>query len=165
MQWFRWQDSPRSVVVFSDSDWAGCRATRKSTSGGGAVLGSHLVKSWARNQATVATSSGEAELYAAIKGSSELLGVQSLAADFGRKITAELKVDAKATIGMLNRRGLGKLRHVEVGHLWIQNAVKDGRIKVSKVLGTENVADLMTKYLDANNIRRYMATMGFEFVK
>lgn len=42
---------------------------------------------------------------------------------------------------------------------------KDGRVKVSKVLGTENVADLMTKYLDANSIRRYMATMGFEFVK
>ena len=63
------------------------------------------------------TSSGEAELYAAVKAVAELLGIQSLAEDFGQKMSAELLVDAKATIGMVSRSGLGKLRHVEVGHL------------------------------------------------
>ena len=73
----------------------------------------------------------------------------------------ELRVDAKATIGILHRQGLGRLRHVEVGHLWIQQAVKSGRIEVRKVLGTENIADLMTKYLDFNTNSKHIEKMGF----
>ena len=124
-----------------------------------------MIKTWARNQAIIATSSGEAELYAAVKGAAELLRAQSLMADFGTSLPVELRVDAKATIGMVHRQGLGKMRHVEVGHLWIQDAVKTGRIKVRKVLGTENIADIFTKYLDQQTIRKHMLTMGFEYVK
>ena len=102
-------------------------------------------------------------MYAAVKASSELLGIQSLARDFGREVSAELWIDAKATIGMISRSGLGKLRHVDVGHLWIQEAVKSKRIGLQKVLGTENVADLMTKYLDKTTIDRHLGKMGFEF--
>ena len=64
---------------------------------------------------------------------------------------------------MISRSGLGRLRHVDVGHLWIQDAVKSKRIGVQKVLGTQNVADLMTKYLDKSTIDRHMDKMGFEF--
>ena len=161
-QWFERQDKPTAITCFTDSDWAGCRRTRKSSSGGGLRLGCHTVKTWARTQATIATSSGEAELYAAVKGASEMLGVQSLARDFGRDLGAELRVDAKATIGMVHRSGLGKLRHVEAGHLWIQQAVRTKRITVKKVLGTENVADLMTKYLDTKTIAKHMECMRFK---
>ena len=108
-------------------------------------MGAHLMKSWSRTQATISTSSGEAELYAAVKGAAELLGLRSLAKDFGRILEAKLRVDAKATIGMVHRSGLGKMRHVEVGHLWIQQAVRTKQITVKKVLGTDNIADLLTK--------------------
>jgi hypothetical protein len=161
-QWFRWQERPKEVVCFTDSDWAGCKRTRKSTSGGGIRWGSHLLKSWSRTQTPLATSSGEAELYAAVKGGAELLGMQSLAHDLGACVAALLKVDAKATIGMVHRTGLGKLRHVEVGNLWIQNAVKDGRIRVDKVLGSENIADLMTKHLDKTTMNGLMARLPFD---
>ena len=70
-------------------------------------------------------------------------------------MSAELRVVAKATIGMLHRQGLGKMRHVEVGHLWIQQAVRTGRIILKKVFGTENIADLMTKYLDFGRIAKH----------
>ena len=36
---FCWQDEGQSVCVFTDSDWAGCRRTRKSSSGGLLMLG------------------------------------------------------------------------------------------------------------------------------
>ena len=125
-------------------------------------MGSHLLKSWSRTQTPLATSSGEAELYAAVKGGAELLGMQSLAADMGAIVGARLKVDAKATIGMVHQTGLGKLRHVEVSNLWIQNAVKEGRIHVDKVLGSENIADLMTKHLDRTTMDGLMARLPFE---
>jgi hypothetical protein len=164
VQCFEWQDRPTRITCFADSDWAGCRETRKSTSGGGVVVGSHTLKTWSRTQSTVAISSGEAELYAAVKGAAELLGLQSLARDLGFQMGAELRVDARATIGMVHRQGLGKMRHIVVGHLWIQDAVKLGRIKVSKVLGADNIADTFAKYLDQSTIRRHLEEMRFEFV-
>ena len=47
--------------VYSDTDWAGCPRTRKSTTGGCLMLGSHVIKSWSSTQASLALSSGEAE--------------------------------------------------------------------------------------------------------
>ena len=127
-------------------------------------MGAHLMKSWSRTQATISTSSGEAELYAAVKGAAELLGLRSLAKDFGRILEAKLRVDAKATIGMVHRSGLGKKRHVEAGHLWIQQAVRSKQITVKKVLGTGNIADLLTKCLSGEIIAKHMREMNFEIV-
>ena len=45
------------------------------------------------------------------------------------------------------REGVGRVRHVEVGELWIQDAVKQKRLTVQKVLGEENPADILTKYV------------------
>ena len=41
---YNWQEA--TLNGYSDSDWAGCRRTAKSTSGGALCVGSHLVKSW-----------------------------------------------------------------------------------------------------------------------
>ncbi len=49
---YRWQ-KVQSVEVFTDTDWAGCPRTRKSTSGGCVLLGSHTVKSWSSTQTSV----------------------------------------------------------------------------------------------------------------
>ena len=67
---------PQEVIdVYVDANWAGCRRTRKSTSGGCAMLGKHCIKAWSKNQSIIAKSSGESELYGVIKGSSEALGL------------------------------------------------------------------------------------------
>jgi hypothetical protein len=44
--------------VYTDTDWAGCPRTRKSTSGGCLLLGNHLLKCWSSTQASIALSSG-----------------------------------------------------------------------------------------------------------
>ena len=62
VQVFVWQDDPGELTTFVDSDWAGDRITRKSTSGGMVFRGHHLIKSWSSNQQIVALSGGEAEL-------------------------------------------------------------------------------------------------------
>ena len=56
-----------SINVYSDADWAGCLRTRKSTSGGCIMLGSHLTKAWSATQASLALSSGEAEFYGLVR--------------------------------------------------------------------------------------------------
>ena len=56
---FGYQEAPTKIVIWTDSDWAGCLRTRKSTSGGVAMLGHHMVKSWSSTQRDRALSSGE----------------------------------------------------------------------------------------------------------
>ena len=48
------QKMPVSLEVFSDSDWAGNTRTRKSTSGGVLMFGSHVLTHWCKTQATIA---------------------------------------------------------------------------------------------------------------
>ena len=77
------RQSVTSLDVYTDTDWAGCTKTRKSTSGGCVMIGSHLVKHWASTQKVLALSSGEAEFYGIVRASGMGLGFQSLLRDFG----------------------------------------------------------------------------------
>ncbi len=76
---FGWQAAPEYLDVYSDSDWAGCVRTRRSTTGGALMRGGHVLKTWCTAQATVALSSAEAELVAAVRGAAEGLASQALA--------------------------------------------------------------------------------------
>ena len=57
--------------MYTDSDWAGCQRTRRSTTGCAVMCGSCLVAYWSRTQVSVALSSAEAELNAAVKAACE----------------------------------------------------------------------------------------------
>ena len=59
---YKWQDPQNKFDVFSDSDWAGCVKTRRSTSGGALMHGSHMIHHWASTQSVVALSSAEAAI-------------------------------------------------------------------------------------------------------
>ena len=120
---FEWQDKPTSLTVYSDSNWAGCRETRKSTSGACFMFGKHLIKAYARTQSDIALSSAKAELYAIVTAASEAIGLKTMARDYGEEVTPYLHVDATVAIGIPQRKGLGKLRHLDTQALWIQDAV------------------------------------------
>eukprot|EP00973_Karenia_brevis_P019381 2657783-Karenia_brevis.AAC.1 len=61
---YQWQGKEKVIDGYSDSDWAGCRVTAKSTSGGMISIGGHYIKGWSRTQDSTALSSAEAELVA-----------------------------------------------------------------------------------------------------
>ena len=124
------------------------------------MIGSHLIKSWSATQTTVALSSGEAELSGLVKGAAQAIGLQSVALDLGYKWSILLRSDATAAIGMCRRRGLGKVRHLAVADLWIQDKVKCKELALEKVLGIENPADLLTKYLDGPAQDGHVARIG-----
>jgi len=160
-----WQQPCKVATTFVDSDWAGCKTTCRSTSGGAVMLGSHTVIAWSQTQGVVALSSGEAELYALTKGAANTLGVLSLAMDFGMSLDARIYSDASAAIGMVNRTGAGKLRHVRVQYLWLQDKVRTGELKVAKVAGEDNPADLLTKHVNAATLRKHTWELGFEVLQ
>ena len=112
-------------------------------------FGGVAVRGWSSNQSVIALSSGEAEYYAALKEASSALGFQSMLRDLGMSGSITLFTDSSAARGIIHRAGLGKLRHLETGYLWLQAAVKAKKLQVRKVLGTENPADLLTKHLSS----------------
>ena len=163
VQKFEAQDMPKKLVACSDTDHAGCLKTRKSTSSSMVFFGKHLVKNSASTQAVIALSSGESEFYGAVKTASTGLGMIHLVKDMGVDIqeALDLKLDATAGIGVAQRRGAGRIRHIATPTLWLQKAVSEGKVKVSKVAGKENPADLGTKYLGRQEIEKIWKQCGF----
>ena len=89
-----------------------------------------MIKHWSSTQATIALSSGEAEYASLVKGAGQLIGARSLMHDFGVfNVPLELHCDSAAAIGIASRSGLGKLRHLEVHLLWVQEHVRNGTFK------------------------------------
>ena len=71
------------MTTFTDSDWAGCKETRKLSSAGVIMLGDHASKAHTRQQKIIARSSTEAELYAAAMAASESKEIVLLSRDPG----------------------------------------------------------------------------------
>ena len=131
--------------MFSDSDWAGERVSRKSTTGGIVAWGGGVIKTWSSRQSVIARSSGEAEYYSLGKGLSEGMGIRSVAADLGWKVSITCNLDSSAAKAMASRIGLGKTRHIEVLYLWVQDVVKNLWVKLKKIPGEINPSDILTK--------------------
>ena len=127
------------------------------------MVGSHLIKCWAKTQATIAKSSAESELYGIVRASCEALGFVSLAEDMGVEMKTRLHMDATAAQGIIDRQGLSKVRHLDVNLLWLQEQLARDTVPLLKVPGPENNADLMTKHLQEGMIRRHVTRMSLEF--
>ena len=123
--------------------------------------GSHCIKSWSTNQSVIAIISGEAEFYALVKGSSELLGMLSIGVDLSRSLTGHLHSDSSAAIGMSHRRGLGKVKHLHTQFLWVQERVRSGDFVVHKERTDRNRADLMTKNLARPSMDKFVTMIGY----
>ena len=91
------------------------------------MKGGHCLKVWTKEQQVVSLSSAERELYVAVKTASEVLGIQSVARDLSVSCRLNLHLDASATMCLVNRRGLGKAKHVDMQNLWILEASSSGR--------------------------------------
>ena len=159
---YNFQPMPKSMMVYVDTDFAGCKETRRSTSGGTIMLGSGCVKHWSKTQSTISLSSGEAELHGICQGAAQALGMQSILKDMGWDLPIEMFSDATAAIGIARRKGLGKIRHLDVSDLWIQDKIRTKQISLQKVLGTENMADVLTKYVDRKIMQGAISKMGLE---
>ena len=130
--------------------------------------GGHCIRTWGSTQGTVAFSSAEAELYAMVTAVLKAKWLVTVSREMGFEVERSkivLGTDSEAAKSFVSRRGLGKMRHIEVRDLWLQKEVLKGNVKVEKIPGTENPADLMTKYLGTQDIRRRLKGMNLELAE
>ena len=89
--------------------------------------------------------------------------MQSILADLGHQVDLVLASDATAAIGMVRRQGLGRVRHLAVADLWVQQRVRLGHLQVEKVAGKGNPADAFTKVLSRDHMVYLLAKLGYVF--
>ena len=121
------------------------------------MIGEHLIKSWSTTQAGIALSSAEAELVAMTKAIAETMGIGNMVKDLGHDMKGVVYADSSAALAIADRKGSGKLRHINIRLLWIQEQRRKEVIETRKVKGEINPADLLTKYLlgpRAEDLRR-----------
>ena len=114
---------------------------------------------WAPTQNHVTLSPAEAELIAPVKCTQGRMGIQSMMRDWGQESATTLYANSSAALAIAKRKGAGKLRHINVSALWIQDVQDREGTVFHKIDGTMNPADLMTKYLARDKIDGCLATI------
>ncbi|CAK0815286.1 unnamed protein product, partial [Prorocentrum cordatum] len=133
------------LQLFADADFATCKGTRRAMTCGITMLDGVHFAAFARRQGVQSTSSGEAEFYGATSVVMDGQLVKNMLEWLGDKVTWELGIDSSAAKAMINREGVGKVKHLDVRALWIQQERKVHGLITKKESGTKNVADLGTK--------------------
>eukprot|EP00435_Cladocopium_sp_Y103_P015181 s2139_g3.t1 len=122
-------------------------------------LGSHLLDTSCGKQSTVALSSGEAEYYAITRGSAAAIVVQNILAEMNRRYGLACLTDSSAAKGISHRRGVGKVKQLELRELWGQDKVDKGELEVRKIGTDKNWSDIGTKALDGYRITQLVQMM------
>ena len=161
---FRWQPVPDKLQVLTDSDWGGCRQSRRSTSGTVVRVGSHLISFACKLQKAVALSSGEAELCAQVSGISDGLGIQMVMKDFGFHCGLVSCCDSSAARGALTRAGVGRMKHLTIKHLWVQGYVDRKELEIEWIPRARNPSDLLTHKAGRAEFEKHLRALGCSFV-
>ena len=139
--------------LYTDTDFATCPETRRAMTCGVTRVDDMPFAGFARRQGVQTTSSGEAEFYGAASVVMDGRIVKHALEWLGYKVEYTLYLDSSAAKAMINREGVGKLKHMDVRALWLQAERRDFGLRVAKVAGEKNVADLGTK---AHPERRFL---------
>ena len=158
--------SQKSLIeICSDSDWAADRETRQSVSCGAIFVNGNMIHFQSKRQRSISLSSCESETIAAVSIMSKGIFIQKLIGRLtGIEPEVRLYIDSSSSRQLISRKGLGKARHLDVNLLWIQ---KMKNVLVKAIKGTENPADLGTKALSKDKIKKYMKALGYrgEFIE
>lgn len=95
----------------------------------------------------VATSSGEAEVYAASDAAKLGLHLKHMCEELGIPVEEKVKIhiDAGAAMGFINNTAaIGRMKHIDLRAAWI-GTLRDKSIEFIRIPGEDNRADFYTK--------------------
>ena len=156
---------PLDIVANTDSDWAGCHSTRKSTTGFAIQVLGTTVHFGSRTQATVALSSAESEFYAIGTATTEALFLKNFLQEIlgNRKINIKVGTDSSSGKRMATRTGLSRrAKHIDLRFMFIQQLVHAGAVTLLKIPTALNIADILTKYVTKDVLSKHLYNIGMQ---
>jgi hypothetical protein len=155
-------DAPEDrILVYSDASW-GSEAGRKSISGGIVAWRGVPLSFWSRTQAIIAQSTAEAELLALSLAVNESRLAQSLLRELGFEVIPRLYCDSTAAVALTARTGPGRIKHIDIRHLALQQQRLEGELEVLHAPGATNVADILTKTLPRPRLQDLSGRIGLQ---
>jgi hypothetical protein len=145
-----------------DADWAGCKESRRSTTGWVFRLnGSPIVWS-SRRQATVAASTVEAEYVAVSEAAREAMWLRGLLEELGsRQPPTRLWCDNQGSISLSKKPSTHqRTKHIDIKHHLIRELVERGVIELEYVATSLQDADILTKPLTGPRHAANVASLG-----
>ena len=121
------------------------------------------MKAWSSTQGAIALSSAEAAFYAMVDAVLKAKWLTTVSQEMGtgaRVSQIDVGTDSSAAKSFTCRRRFARMRHIEIRDLWLQKEVLKGLVKVVKIPGESNQADLMTKYLGADTVTERLKAMN-----
>ena len=89
-------------------------------------------------------------------------GLTPMQFDFGDVMDLAFGIDVSRALVIAQRQGLGKMRHVEVHHQWVQGKSKNGEVIAFKADGEDNTADAFNRVLKVEEFERLIVRMNVE---
>ncbi|WCJ43066.1 Retrovirus-related Pol polyprotein from transposon RE1 [Euphorbia peplus] len=156
--------SNSEVQGYCDSDWGGCRTSRRSLSGFCIFFGDCLISWKSKKQGVVSKSSAEAEYRCMSTTCSELKWISYLLKDFEINLTLPITLhcDSQSAIEIAKNPVFHeKMKHVEIDCHYVRDCVEEGFVKTPYVQSKFQLADVFTKILSSAQMQPSLAKMGF----
>ncbi|KAG9446373.1 hypothetical protein H6P81_012501 [Aristolochia fimbriata] len=151
------------LVGYTDSDWAGDGGDRRSTSGYAFTLGSGFFSWSSKKQQVVALSSTEAEYIAAAYCATQAVWLHQLLEEIYHKQDGPTPVrcDNRSAIALSKNPVFhGRSKHIYIKYHYIRDLVKKEELVLEFCRTDEQVADIFTKPLKAEQFLRFKKVLG-----
>jgi hypothetical protein len=141
------------LIRYTDSEYAGCKVDRKSTSGTCQFLGRSLVSWSSKKQTSVALSTAEAEYVVAGQCCAQLLWM--------RQSKVPLLCDNESAIRLAdNPVEHSRTKHIDIRHHFLRDHQQKGDINIFHISTENQLADIFTKSLDEKTFCRLRSELN-----
>ena len=153
------------IIGYSDSDFAGCQDSRRSTSGYVYLLGGGAISWKSVKQTLVASSTMAAEFIACYEASNHGLWLRNFVTGLrimeGVERPLKLYCDNKSAVMYSNNnRSSTKSKFIDIKFLVVKERVQNGQISIEHLGTNSMVADPLTKGLPPKVFHEHTARMG-----
>ncbi|GJY93630.1 ribonuclease H-like domain-containing protein [Tanacetum coccineum] len=151
------------LVAYSDTDWAGCPTTRRSTSGYCVFLGNNLLSWSSKRQPTLSRSSAEAEYRGVANAVAETCWLRNLLRELHTPLSSVTLVycdNISVVYLSCNPVQHQRTKHIEIDIHFVRDLVAAGELRVLHVPSRYQYADIFTKGLPSALFEEFRSSLS-----